>query len=229
MAPLFCFGRDGPCIDLSTDFQLLYAKDTFLKERASWRGVILLNVVRSISRVVGAIAQAEADNEGPDSGDERTSSLRPPLSSLVTDELVRLCTRLRTPLGDVERILRSRISSQPGHHSRAFQQPRSSLPRPRPSSAPPTDQEAETEVFVQSRAGWHGPLREAPTYGPEMAQQQHPYGTFVRDGGIDASNPSDPVHIVRMCREDMIALWTDPSVQEILRRKKMRWHEWPGL
>lgn len=176
-----------------------------------------------------AIEQAEADNEGPDSGDERSPSLRPPLSALVTDEHIRLCDRLRTPLGDAERVLRSRISSPPEYHNRAFQQPRSSLPRPRPSSAPPTDQEAETEVFVQSRAGWHGPLREAPTYGLNMAHQQRPFGTFVRDGGIDASNPEDPVHIVYMCREDMVALWNDPSVQEILRRKKMRWHEWPGL
>jgi hypothetical protein len=176
-----------------------------------------------------AIAQAEADNEGPDSGDERSPSLRPPLSALVTDEHIRLCGRLRAPLGDAERILRCRISSQPAHHSRTFQQPQSSLPRPRPSSAPPTDQEAETEVFVQSRAGWHGPLREAPSYGLEMVQQPHPYGTFIRDGGIDASNPDDPVHIVRMCKDDMVTLWNDPSVQEILRRKKMRWHEWPGL
>jgi hypothetical protein len=167
-----------------------------------------------------AIAQAEADNEGPDSGDERSPTVRPPLSMLVTDDHIRLCTRLRIPLGTAERILRSRISSQ---------QPSSSLPRPRPSSAPPTDQEAETEVFVQSRAGWHGPLREAPTYGLGMAQLQHPYGTFVHDGGIDASDPDDPVHIVRMCREDMTELWNDPSVQEILRRKKLRWHEWPGL
>lgn len=184
-----------------------------------------------MGRVMDATMQAEADNEGPDSGDERSPSLRPPLSSLVTNEHIRLCARLRTLLDDAERILRSRISSQPGygHHTRTFQQPRSSLPRPRPSSAPPTDQEAETEVFVQSRAGWHGPLRETPSYGLEMAQQQHPFGTFVRDGGIDASNPDDPVHIVRMCREDMAALWNDPSVQEILRRKKMRWHEWPGL
>ena len=199
-----------------------------MKERASWRGVILLNVVRSIGRVIDAIAHAEADNEAPDSGDERNPTLRPPLSSLVTDEHIRLCTRLRTPLSDAERILRSRISSHPGRNS-AIQQPSSSLPRPRLSSAPPTDQEAETEVFVQSRAGWHGPLREAPTYGVGMAQLQHPYGTFVRDGGIDASNPDDPVHIVRMCKEDMSELWNDPSVQEILRRKKMRWHEWPGL
>lgn len=176
-----------------------------------------------------AIAQAETDDEGPDSGDERSPSSRPSLSALVTDEHIRLCGRLRTSLGDAERILRSRISSQPAYHNRAFQQPRSSLPRPRPSSAPPTDHEAETEVFVQSRAGWHGPLREAPTYGLDMAQQQRPYGTFVRDGGIDASNPDDPVHTVCMCRDDMVALWNDPSVQEILRRKKMRWHEWPGL
>jgi hypothetical protein len=154
--------------------------------------------------------------------------LRLPLSSLVTDEHVRLCIRLQTPLADAERILRSRIASHPGHNH-AFQHPPSSLPRPRPTSAPPIDLEAETEVFVQSRAGWHGPLREAPTYGLEMAKVLHPYGTFIHDGGIDASNPDDPVHIVRMCREDMVELWNDPSVQEILRRKKMRWHEWPGL
>lgn len=53
------------------------------------------------------------------------------------------------------------------------------------------------------------------------------------NGGAEAERRSaekdDPIATVNACREDMVALWKDASVQSILRRKGVRLEEMPGL
>ncbi|KAJ7887883.1 guanine nucleotide-binding protein alpha-4 subunit [Mycena olivaceomarginata] len=86
------------------NFQLINSPKAFKAERASWRGVVHLNVVRSIRHILNALATAEAYTSsphllGPD------DPVYPPL----TPELLALKMRL-LPLRQVEMALLDRLT-----------------------------------------------------------------------------------------------------------------------
>ncbi|KAJ7321022.1 guanine nucleotide-binding protein alpha-4 subunit [Mycena albidolilacea] len=86
------------------NFQLINSPKAFKAERASWRGVVHLNVVRSIWHILNALATAEAYTSsphllGPD------DPVYPPL----TPELLALKMRL-LPLRQVEMALLDRLT-----------------------------------------------------------------------------------------------------------------------
>lgn len=53
------------------------------------------------------------------------------------------------------------------------------------------------------------------------------------DGESDRTNnwndPEDPSRILHACRDDMIQLWEDETIQALLKTKKLRLEEFPGL
>lgn len=49
-------------------------------------------------------------------------------------------------------------------------------------------------------------------------------------GGVDWSqDPDDPIHVLMGCKNDMAALWNDPRVREVLRKRRVRIEESPGF
>lgn len=77
------------------------------------------------------------------------------------------------------------------------------------------------EVFVRSSSNWKQGLFSSRSKGKEIQA----------DAGSDdeKKEKNDPFSIVTACRDDMVTLWKDQSVQSILRRKGIRLDEMPGL
>lgn len=49
------------------------------------------------------------------------------------------------------------------------------------------------------------------------------------NAGIDFDDPNDPGVILHNCAEDMIMLWSDPTIKELLRIHKITMEDTPGL
>lgn len=194
----------------------MYAREAFERDRDNWKSVILLNVVRCMQRVVDCLVQADAADED-DSTEEFPPDAPPPLSSLITDTHRHVCLRLRASLDLAERGLKARLSP---HTSGA------NLPRSRPATAEQlVDKEAEAELTVQAHS--YAFLPHFPDVGTNKPSRR--LSTLPPPAPVDPSDPNDPNHLIMSCRQDMMDLWTDPVVKEILARRKIRWQEWPGL
>ncbi len=99
------------------DFQLSYAYSSFLAERAAWRAVIHLNLVRSVTSIMNALSKEfptttlGLDNEPPrvsvdldEEDEEESAPISPSTTSLLNETHVALLGRL-APLRDVQRDL----------------------------------------------------------------------------------------------------------------------------
>jgi len=196
----------------------MYARDAFARDRENWKGVILLNLIRCMSRVVDSVIQAAEAADDEDSADDFSPDAPPSVSSLVTDSHRRICLRLRASLGLAERGLKDRISP----HSTGANYPLS-----RPATAEElVDREVEAEeVSVPAHSYTLGPrLTDSHT-----VKSSRRLSVLPQTQPVDSSDPDDPTNLTLMCRQDMIDLWSDPVIKTILARRKVRWQEWPGL
>jgi hypothetical protein len=192
----------------------MYARDAFARDRDNWKGVILLNVIRCMTRVVDCVLQAAEAADEEDSADELPSDAPPSVSSLVTDSHRHICIRLRSSLDLAERGLKARISP----HTMG-----ANLPRSRPSTASDlVDREVEAEVSIPAHSF------ALPTESNTFKSSRR-LSLLPTDQVVDFSDPNDPTNLTLMCRQDMIDLWSDPAIKTILARRKVRWLEWPGL
>ncbi|KAH9993429.1 guanine nucleotide binding protein, alpha subunit [Russula vinacea] len=126
------------------NFQLQYARETWLEERSSWRAIIQLNLIRSIVTLLDLISEALANTSPFDTSP-------PPLT-----ERHRLLRLRLAPLRGVQQDLQRRLgaaaveeSSDPG--------PGGVLPRP-------------SEFAIRSRDGWRSALERFRTR-PQDAQE----------------------------------------------------------
>jgi guanine nucleotide-binding protein alpha-1 subunit len=172
-----------------------------------------------MQRVVASLVQADAA-EDDDSADELPHNAPPPISALLTDHHRRLCSRLRASLDLAERALKTRISPASGGMNR---------PRSRPTTAEQlVDEEAEAELAVQAHSFTFSPPSLPPDATPPR-QSSRRLSLLPQDTPADSTDPNDPSNLITMCRQDMIELWQDDAIKEVLARRKVRWHEWPGL
>lgn len=78
--------------------------------------------------------------------------------------------------------------------------------------APPVP--IRTELTVNSRSTWKSAFKKWAKGGDE---------------DIDFDDPTDPGRVLFACKDDMIALWTDPVVRQILDAAKVRPRDQGGL
>ncbi|KAH9887394.1 G-alpha-domain-containing protein [Cubamyces lactineus] len=81
------------------------------------------------------------------------------------------------------------------------------------------------EFYVRSNVSWRETLRSAyqGLHGDNNGQQQ---SSATLDG---QSKLEDATEIIASCAEDMQALWSDPVVREVLKRRKIRMEQTPGF
>jgi hypothetical protein len=79
-----------------------------------------------------------------------------------------------------------------------------------------------SEFAIRSRDGWRSALERFRTR-PQDAQEN------ARAADARVRKAAEVSGVVVGCAEDMKALWEDSAVQEMLRRKKIRMEEEPGL
>ena len=83
------------------------------------------------------------------------------------------------------------------------------------------------ELFVRSSVNWKEKVARLQNRGLEIRDS---IGDEDGDGNsMDFDNPEDPNHVIYACKDDMLALWNDPVVRQVLRIGNVRLEETPGL
>ncbi|KAG2058188.1 G-alpha-domain-containing protein [Suillus hirtellus] len=191
-------------------FQKLYTPTAFHEERILWRSVIQLNIVRSVRTILDALSDIRLptlDSGGEDSDDSGTN---------LPQELEMLQMRL-TPLRHIEALLiaklippsedemasvigSSAISAYHSHRSRSSER-----------------SWRAQEVFVRPGATWKGALAKSTRTRP------------VSLGNTGMQTRDEAQEVIHSCSYDIMALWNDRLVREVLRRRKIRLEESSGF
>ncbi|KAJ3755287.1 guanine nucleotide binding protein, alpha subunit [Lentinula raphanica] len=197
-------------------FKLMHDSKAFSAERASWRAVIQLNVVRSIHIILDAMTHPSQPRHS-----HRTVP-KEPISSTSSSPLSGE-TPLPEDTFDIEPELleiRARLSS--------LLQVEDHLTR----QLTPKDY---SEVGTMKLAPAY-PLKHVPTelaINSSVPWKQR-FDKLVGKGDteriiIDWDDPNDPGKILHACGEDMIRLWKHPLVQQMLEKQNLRLEEMAGF
>ncbi|KAJ4468771.1 guanine nucleotide binding protein, alpha subunit [Lentinula aciculospora] len=196
-------------------FKLMHDPKAFSTERASWRAVIQLNVVRSIHIILDAMthpAQPRHDTRAMSKDISSTSSSPfsgeiplPEDTSDIEPGLFQIRSRLSSLL-QVEDLLTRQLTpkdySEVGTTQLAPIHPTKHVP---------------TELAINSSVPW-----------------KQKFDRLVGKGDteriiIDWDDPNDPGKIIHACGEDMIRLWKHPLVQQMLEKQNLRLEEMAGF
>ncbi|KAI0312036.1 G-alpha-domain-containing protein [Amylostereum chailletii] len=203
------------------NFQMKYAADAWQEERLSWRAVIQLNLIRSITLIVDllndAIATSTPSGSGPSSPISSPRIVpvdlpaRGPAHGLEFTEHHRILRLRLTPLKNVQKDLERRLGSASeevtSNTSEAFTEALPIVPQ---------------EFYVRSRDGWRSALeRFKPRHSIEVEDNRAAEARSRKDAEVS--------EVIAGCAEDMQTLWDDPLVKELLKRKKLRMEEAPGF
>lgn len=200
----------------------------FRAERASWRAVIHLNVVRSIRVILEAMAEAQTAQSTPTphalSPSSSLSSVPPALGRRspeepsapprvlpsLTAEHLKLKMRL-SPLVQVEQALVRKLTPPGSTEFEATHLTNVSNYQYTPRTK---------EVAVNSQFAWkHMFSRFLPDSRDSMDSEE----------GINWDDPQDPGRIIYACGEDMIRLWNDETIKALLKSLNIRLADQPGL
>ena len=158
-----------------------------MEERASWRTVLQLNLVRSVNAVLEALQAAFDDDNEED-----------PLPFTDNHQVLRLRLRpLRGVEGDLKRLLGVRPED---------------TPELSPQTSPKLSPRTSSEFYVRSR-NWRNFLQASRINDSESARRP------IKHDGVSSQ---DVTEVITSCKNDIIALWTDPLIGEMLRRYNVR-------
>ncbi|KAF7323760.1 hypothetical protein MKEN_00597000 [Mycena kentingensis (nom. inval.)] len=184
------------------NFQLMYDPKAFRAERASWRAVIQLNVLRSTHVLLDIITRAEV-RQVEEHG-----------APVVDEELLALRYRL-SPLINLEEVLMQRlVPNGPDHSDAARLAQLSQVPyaqRPR---------NVKGEVVVNSASAWKDAFARAFDRDTSSVQTEDL---------VDWDDPADPGALLHRHSEDLQALWANPLVQALLVQQNLRLQEAAGF
>ncbi|KAI0342325.1 G-alpha-domain-containing protein [Trametopsis cervina] len=210
------------------NFQLLHSQKAFRAERASWRAVILLNVVRSIRLILEAVADVHA-LQNPSTPSPISSSLPgsrpgsgpstppevPENVPRLTSEHLKLRMRL-LPLLQVEEVLIRKLTSAGSGEHEATRL--ANLANAGVGVGMGEGAMKEREVAVNTQFAWKNMFS-------RLVGGRASYDS----DSINFDDPNDPGKIIHACKEDMIQLWEDPTVQKVLEFEKLRLQDMPGF
>ncbi|KAL1746019.1 guanine nucleotide binding protein, alpha subunit [Schizophyllum fasciatum] len=201
---------------MKADFQLLYEPKAFTRERAGWRGVIFLNICRSIHVILDAMAYVQTHTTRATSPGRASSPpngpLTPPMTPTVypelDPELLRLKARLQPVLG-VEELLIRRLTEDSGETEATqldtINRSRSVL----------------KEVAVNASLQWKGAFAKH-----HLRSDQESIDSST---AVDWDDPDDPGIVLNECSEDIKKLWRHPTIQEMLNKQNLRLEEMAGF
>ena len=98
------------------------------------------------------------------------------------------------------------------------------------------------EIFVRPGPGWRGGLArarvnypstssldESNSYDDDMGQVTVNGQRPMSAGNTGLETPDEPQSVLHSCRREMIQLWNDEGIRDVLRRRKIRLEEDSGL
>lgn len=201
---------------------------------------------RSPARAVRSHRRAPSETDMESDNDMISSN--PSLATLSSAPFEALRQRLN-PLRHVEQLLIAKLVPPNEDEATQLAGPSHSQHPPGPTSAmQPSFMGSTTnsssyrnqEIFVRPGTGWKGALaRNRVNYpGSGLWNNSNGSGSDASTHGFHRPNSAgntgletsdEPQEVLHSCRKEMIQLWNDESIREILRRKKIRLEEFPGL
>ena len=194
----------GPCnmLQFTANAHFIDVHQLFKAERASWRAVIQLNVVRSIHLILGAMQHASSASSLEDSPDDLPE---------LNPELWMIKMRL-SPLMQVEQALTRRLTpldsgeTEPTHLDFSYERSKSVL----------------RELAVNSATQWKSTFSRLLRVGSDGE-------SFDSEDMVDWDDPNDPGLVLHTCSADMAKLWGDPTIHQLLEKQNIRLEEMAGL
>ncbi|KAJ7676607.1 guanine nucleotide binding protein, alpha subunit [Mycena polygramma] len=185
------------------NFQLMYDPKAFRAERASWRAIIQLNVIRSIRIILDAMTPACAggDPPSPHSSYSSQDSLR------IDADLLGIRMRLLC-LGDIEDKLACRLAATDDNSIRELS-----------SGTTPLRRRTGAELALNSTVAWKS----------SFIGEEPDRGNLEPEDGIHWENSDDPGVLLQERAEDMRRLWAHPTIHALLESKGIRLQEAAGL
>jgi hypothetical protein len=175
-------------------------------------------------------------NSGPDSDVdsdmEQASGSRESSLTLNMSPLEALKSRLQ-PLRHVEHLLVAKLVPPNEDEATHLAGPSNSVyPPGQPQHHSALNSFQSQEVFVRPGVGWKGALSNARVTNPSVSDDgtsayKHRRPNSAGNAGLETVD--EPQKVLHSCRKELISLWNDGFVREILRRKKVRLEEFPGL
>ncbi|KAJ7190671.1 guanine nucleotide binding protein, alpha subunit [Mycena pura] len=205
------------------NFQLMCEPKAFRAERASWRAIIHLNVVRSVRTILDALAVASSAPEAlpPSPRSSASSGSRDSLTVRPDTDLLALRMRL-LPLLQIEDELTRRLA-----HPDTHEQDRAQLTPGTPVSASRTPalfrRRAGKEVAVNSAVAWKHVFMRSPESDDGVRESIDTLNL------VDWDDPEDPGTLLHARSEDMQRLWAHPTVRLTLERQGIRLQESSGF
>jgi guanine nucleotide-binding protein alpha-1 subunit len=192
-----------------------------VEERASWRTVIYLNLVRSVNTILDLIKDEMLKT--PSTPDHASSFGFPGISD-TSDQPFQISGPLKVlrlrlgPLQQIQKDLEAMLgsgSSEPVDLSRThaftsvapFLDHGHSLPSP--------------EFFIRSNCGWKSALDKVRLSLRGTNDEERPKALLKQTDEIS--------EVIHSCREDIKALWEDPVVRELLKKRNVVLEESSGL
>jgi len=231
------------------NFQLTFAPQAWQAERASWRAVIQLNLVRSVNVILDVLADEMASSSftRPTSpalmSEEARSQRKSPEPSLsnsdweaetsierlsatplqFTNKHALLKLRL-APLRHVESDLRHRLGAASSEVSTDTPGASASQMHATPFDNPYARTARADDLYLRSNRSWQDALH-----------MQYQNGTRGKDPSADRPHekgrlsPDNATEVIVSCCDDIRSLWEDDVVRAMLHRRKMRVEESSGL
>ncbi|KAI0694499.1 guanine nucleotide binding protein, alpha subunit [Cytidiella melzeri] len=229
------------------NMQLAYAPRMFAAERASWRAVIQLNLVRSVNAILDALS---SELTSPDASGSPTpylfpSSLAKPPSSVPDSSaghidippdrrsvLMKLKLRL-APLRQVEADLKARLGTGTDEITETMlsQDPeeRGSIDSETLMAASsddvpyiPSRRLNPNELVVRSHVEWKEKEKARSKFSlPSIKSSGTRPGSSNGGHSVGEGDRDTATDVLAGCAEDMMTLWRDPLVREVVKRRRV--------
>jgi hypothetical protein len=222
--------------EICLDFQLKYAYNSWVEERASWRAVIQLNLIRSVNQILEVLTNELQDTQ-LETRDEPTltprtsrqkltqnSSDSSSIHSGLTAEHKLLSLRLR-PLRQIQKDLEVMLglsTFEPKDWCRP--QVPDLIDDAKPPPSPDMLDIPFSEPSALSTSGWKSILsRVHSSNGDDQSAPQSAGRRMLARWGKAVSE------VLSECKGDIKSLWADEGIQDLLKIRKMKLEHLPGF
>lgn len=181
---------------------MTYAQKSWAEERAAWRAVIMLNLVKSVNTVVDILIETMESAELLATDSQGSGSKARPLTPL--NENHRNIIRRLGVLRQIERDLKMLLGSGASEVED---------PNDGGDNGPQFNPSKVQEFSVRSSSGWKDILDRIrnPSQGKESETQRKAF------------------QVVSSCRDDILLIWNDSAVRSVLKNREAGLEDSPGL
>ncbi|KAI6037622.1 G-alpha-domain-containing protein [Pisolithus marmoratus] len=205
-------------------FQRLYIPSAFRAERMLWRSVIQLNIVRSVRTILDAVSTASPPPPPPNDTQSPAEESEDDTPSVPHD--IELLKMRLSPLHHVEAFLIAKL-------------------------IPPSQDDAWAPITASSTGGtlvstyhhvpdqhWHHSqeifVRPGASSWKGILSRSFPSATTARPNSIDDATSTsmtrdEAQQVLHTCCGDIISLWNNWFVRQLLTKRKIRLEEAPGF